>query len=359
MATIRSVWHAVSEDKSQKTEKPTQKRKRDARRKGQIPKSTEVGIAASFVTALVALRAFGGRTTAAVFEDARHLLGSAGSGPSLESLGTTALSMFVIGVAPFLAVATILGIAGAVSQVGFVLTPEAAKPKLSNLSPKRGLEKLKPATATWELVRSALKLGLFAAIAYGPVSNAIRDLAGVRNLDRALRDVSAVVWDVLVRAALLALFIGVADYVFNRWKVSKGMRMSKEEIKQEYKSNEGDPLVKAQRRRRAAEMSRNRLINVATAHVVVTNPTHFAVALSYQPPEPAPRVVAKGTDRHARRIRRMAARHGVPVIENRPLARSLYQRVKVGGMVPSALFEATAIVLAEAYRRTGRRGRAA
>ena len=118
---------------------------------------------------------------------------------------------------------------------------------------------------------------------------------------------------------------------------------------------EGDPLIKSQRRRRAIEVTRNRLINVATADVVVTNPTHFAVALAYNPPEPAPRVVAKGTDRQAKRIRRMAARHGVPIIEHRPLARALFRKSKVGHFVPAALYEAAAIVLAEAYRRQPRR----
>jgi flagellar biosynthetic protein FlhB len=251
-----------------------------------------------------------------------------------------------------------MGTAAAVAQVGFKLAPEAAKPKLSNLNPKRGLGRLKPGQASWELARSSLKLGLFAAVAYGPVADSIRELAGTREIDRAIADMSGTIWTLLLRAALLAVLIAGADYGFNRHKTNQSLKMSKEDVKQEYKNAEGDPLIRGARRRKAAEMSRNRLINVATASVVVTNPTHFAVALAYVPPEPAPRVVAKGTDRQARKIRKMAARHGVPIIENRPLARSLFRRVKVGGYVPTALFEATAIVLAEAYRRTRRRAAA-
>lgn len=354
-----SIWHAVSEDKSQKTEKATPKRLREGRKKGQVAKSTEVGVAASFITALLVLRAFGPAMVRQLFGDAQHLIGSAGANPALETLAWQAGAMFLVGAGPFLAVAVIAGSAGAISQVGFMIAPEALKPKLSNLSPKRGLERLKPATATWELARSGLKLGLFGAMAWGPVKDGITGLAGVRNIDRAISDVAGIVWNVIVRAALLAVIVGLADYVFNRWKMAKGMRMSKHEIKQEYKSSDGDPMVKGQRRRRAAEMSRNRLLNVASADVVVTNPTHFAVALAYQSSEPAPRVVAKGTDRQAKKIRRMAARHGVPTVENRPLARALYRRVKVGGFVPTALFEATAVVLAEAYRRRGPKRRAA
>jgi flagellar biosynthesis protein FlhB len=349
----------VSEDKSQKTEKPTPKKRREAKKKGQVPKSAEIGVAASLVTAVVALRIFAPSSVRTIFEDTRHLIGSAGSNPSLETVSTLAGSMFLVGVAPFLGLALVIGLAAGVSQVGFVVTPEAAKPQLKSISPKQGLQKLKPAKASWELVRTVLKLGLFVAIAYVPVRDAIENLARVRNLDRAIADVAAVSWDLLARAAALAIVIGIADFAFNRWKNTKDLRMSKEEIKQEFKTSDGDPLVKGKRRRRAMEISRNRLINVSTAHVVVTNPTHFAVALAYEPPEPAPRVVAKGTDRHAKQIRKMAARHGVPIVENRPLARSLYQRVKVGGFVPNALYEATAIVLAEAYRRGGRRRSAA
>lgn len=342
-------------DKSQKTEKPTSHRRREAKKKGQVPKSQEVGVAASFVVALISLRVFGPSIARTVLTDAQVLIGSAGNGPELSAVFGVAGGMFAAGVVPVLALAVGIGLAAAVGQVGFLIAPEAAKPKLENLSPKRGLERLKPAVATWELTRTVLKLGLFAAVAWAPVSEGITALAGTRQIDRALADVSSTIWGVLLRAAMLSLLIAGSDYLFNRWRTAKSMKMSKDEIRREHKNQEGDPLVRGQRRRRAAEMSRNRIINVATADVIVTNPTHFAVALAYSPPDPAPRVVAKGTDRQAKRIRRMAARHAVPIVENRPLARSLYRRVKVGAFVPGALFEAVAIVLAEAYRRSGRR----
>jgi flagellar biosynthesis protein FlhB len=346
---------AVSEDKSQKTEKPTARRKSEAKRKGQVPKSQEIGTAASLLVALVALRAFGSGSAETILGRAQIILGNAGHSPDLGAIASLAGSMLVAGTAPVLGLAMAVGLAAGVAQVGFVISPEAAKPKLSNLSPKRGLERLKPAVAGWELVRTMLKLGLFAAVVYQPVAESIRSLAGVRHVDRAMADVAFTIWDVLLRGAMLALLIGISDYLFQRWRNTKGLKMSKEEIKQEYKNSDGDPMIKGQRRRRAHEMSRNRLLNVVTADVVVTNPTHFAVALAYTPPEPAPRVVAKGTDHLARRMRKLAARHGVPVIENRPLARSLYRRSKVGSFVPNALYEATAIVLAESYRRRGRR----
>jgi flagellar biosynthetic protein FlhB len=160
---------------------------------------------------------------------------------------------------------------------------------------------------------------------------------------------------VITRALLLAVLIAGADYAYQKWRTDKQLKMSKDDVKREHKNTEGDPHIKGQRRRRQQEMSRNRMLgSVATADVVVTNPTHFAVALGYAPGDPAPRVLAKGTNRLALKIRREAHRNGVPVHEDRPTARALYRQVRIGGYVPASLFEAVAVVLAVAYRRTGR-----
>jgi flagellar biosynthesis protein FlhB len=342
-------------DKSQKTEKPTARRRREARRKGQFPKSQEVPVAASFLAVLVALRAFGPAAAEAVMENARALFSIAGSDPSASTVRNLAGTMFVAGTVPFMAVGALFVTALGLGQTGMTVSAELIKPKFSRLSPKQGIQQYKPSTATWNLMRTFLKLALLIAIIYQPVTEAVRTLAGVRQLDRGLSETWNAVWTILFRAALLSFLIAGADYTWQRFQTIRQLRMSKEDMKQEARTTEGDPLIKGQRRRRAMEVTRNRLINVINADVVVTNPTHFAVALAYSPPEPAPRVVAKGTDRQARRIRRMAARHGVPVIEHRPLARALYRKSKVGHFVPAALYEAAAVVLAEAYRRQRRR----
>ncbi len=340
---------------SDRTEKPTPRRLREARREGRVPKSQEVAVAASMVSALVALRAFGPGAARSVVEDTRLILGIAGSSPSGAAVRSLAFDMLISGILPALAVAAALGTAAAVAQVGFVYAPKAAKPKLSNLSPKKGLQRFKPDVAGWELARSALKLTLLGAVAWEPVTSGMTRIAATRSLDRSLQEVGTMIGAVLLRAGLLALLIALADYTINRVRSTKQLKMTRQEVKQEAKDSEGDPHIRAQRRRRATEMSRNRIINVATADVVVTNPTHYAVAIAYRPPEPAPRVVAKGTDGRAKRIRKEAYRHGVPVIEHRPLARALYRKAKVGMFIPTALYEATAVVLAAAYRRTRRR----
>lgn len=345
-------------DKSQKTEKPTARRKREARRKGQIATSQEVPVAASLVAVLIALRAFGPQAGNAVLENARSLFALAGASPTPDTLRNLAGAMFLAGTAPFVAVGLVITSAAGFGQTGLSLSPELLKPKFSKISPKQGIKAFKPSLATWNLMRVFIKLSLLIAIIYGPVQQAVTALAGIRQLDRGLSEVWAAVWTILVRSAFLSLVIAGADYAWQRHQNTRDLRMAKHEIKQEAKSTEGDPLIKGQRRRRAMEISRNRLINVASADVVVTNPTHFAVALAYTPPDPAPRVVAKGTDRQAKRIRKMAARHGIPIIEHKPLARTLYRKSKVGQFVPAALYEAAAIVLAEAFRRRRRRSAA-
>ena len=309
---------------------------------------------ASFVAALLAFRVFAPFMGEELMRSGTAFFSRAGTGLGLDAAGALALRLFVLGAVPVVGIALFFGVATGVGQVGFVVATKAAKPKLSHLSPKRGMERLKPARASWELIKTLLKLGLLAAIIWEPISDGVEQIAASGTLESGLATIASIAWSLLLRAALLSIVIGGADYAFQRYKTEQGMKMAKHEVKRESKDNEGDPLIRGQRRRRALEMNRNRLLNVMTADVVVTNPTHFAVALSYSDPDPAPRVVAKGTDRQAKKIRRMAARHGVPIVEQRPLARALYRQVKVGKLIPVSLYEAAAVVLAEALRRRGR-----
>jgi flagellar biosynthetic protein FlhB len=256
---------------------------------------------------------------------------------------------------PLVAVAVVAALVAGVGQVGFAPAFKAAKPKLSHLSPKRGLTRLRPGTAGWELVRSAGKLALLVAAVWGPLRTWTTGPATARSLDAGLRAVLDQTWSLLLRGLALAALVAAADYAWNRRKVARELRMSKDEVRQEAKNSEGDPLIKGQRRRRAHELSRNRMLaDVAGADVIVTNPTHLAVALRYGDGEAAPRVVAKGADRLAAKIRAAGYRHGVLVREDRPLARVLYRQCRVGAYVPAALYEAVAVVLALAYRRRGR-----
>lgn len=340
-----------------KTEQATPRRKREARREGRVAKSPEVGVAASLLGLLLALRLVAPRGVATLRDRTALVLSNAGAQDlPAELLRSSVTDVLLALLAPLLALSAALAVASGVGQVGLTLAPKAARPKLSNLSPKRGLQRLKPSTAGWELVRSTAKLALLAALLAGPLRDALDGMRGARDLGTGLAQTMDHVWTLLGRAVALAAVVAVADYLWNRRRTGREMRMSKEEVKREAKDSEGDPLVRAQRRRRATEISRNRMLReVATADVVVTNPTHLAVALAYRDGDAAPRVVAKGANRLAARIRSLAHRHGVPVTEDKPLARILYRRCRLGQHVPSALYEAVAVVLAVAYRRRGRR----
>ena len=337
-----------------KTEKATPKRRQEAKREGQMPRSQEVGVAVSLAGLFLALRVFGPSGLEVLRNETVFLLGNL-DGERIPagvpgSLGRMVLALCV----PFLAVAVLGALIAGVGQTGFTLSLKAAKPKLSHLSPKKGLQRFAPAKAGWELGRTVAKLGLLIVVVWGPVSSFTSESKATAGIDAALSTLIGQTDAIFLRALGLAIVIGAADYAWQRFSTARDMRMSKEDVKNEAKQAEGDPLIKAQRRRRAQEMSRNRMLrDVASADVIVTNPTHLAVALRYAEGEPAPRVVAKGADNVAAKIRKIAHRNGILVTENKPLARALYRRCKLGAYVPGALYEAVAVVLAVAYRRYG------
>lgn len=335
------------------TEKATPRRRQEARREGSIARSKEVGVAVSLLSGLLALQAIGPSAARAFRQETTLLVGTAASHQELPfEVLQGAVFRMTSTLPAFLGVLLFAGLAGAVSQVGFVFATKGAKPKLSHLHPKRGLERLKPLPATWELVRSTLKLGLLTLLLMGPVNQWLDTMAERKNLTSGLEHTQSQLMTILWRAVLLAIAIAAADYAWNRWRTAKQQRMTKQEVKREHREQEGDPYIKSARRQRAMQYSRNRMLSdVATADVVVTNPTHLAIALRYEPDSPAPKVIAKGADRLALKIRREAYRHGVLVQENKPLARELYRRCKVGHFVPAHLFEAVALLLAMAYRR--------
>lgn len=342
--------------KDGKTEKPTARRRKQARDEGQVARSAEVPVLVSLLGgALVARMALPGAIDT-VATETRGLFATLSPTDTVGAgVVDSVVRMTAAVIVPFAAVAVVGALVGGFAQVGFRLSPKAARPKLSNLSPKKGLQRFKPSTAGWELARTAIKLGLLVAVVWGPLASLTDELSSVRSLDAGLGVVAGAMWTLLVRGVLVALVVAAADYAVTRRKTETQLKMSKDEVKREHKDQEGDPMVRAQRRRRAAELSRNRMLrDVGSADVVLVNPTELAVALRYEPGSAAPRVVARGADHVAARIRREARRHGVPVMADVPLCRAIYRRCRLGDPIPATLFEAVAVVLAWAYRRTGR-----
>ena len=345
----------VAENKHSKTEQATPQKRKKAREEGQVARSQEIPVATSLLAATIALSIIGRPAFDAASQMMRASFLGAGQQDALEASAGLALDLVLVMAVPMLGVAIVAGVAAGVAQVGVHLYPKAAKPKFSRLNPKKGLEKFKPAVAGWELIRSTAKLGAVAAVVWPSLSAWREHLATDRTLAGAIDRLTGAYGGILLRATALAAVIAVADLIYQRRRLDKQLRMTKDEVRREHKDAEGDPQLRAARKRRASDLSRNRMLrDTASADVLLVNPTHLAVALLYDPVDGAPKVVAKGADRVADKLRAIAHRNGIPITADVPLARALFRRCKVGQHVPSALYEAVAIVLAVAYRRSGR-----
>jgi len=343
-------------DRSGKTEKATPKRRKKARREGQLAKSHDL---TSWLTLLVIvlaastlLRVAGGQI-ADVATQAQSVLADPPEGRAVTLLGhglwiVVELACMVGGVA----IAT--GIVGTVAQIGLFASSKPLKPKFGKLNPMAGVKRLISPNGAWELGKSLVKLAIIGMAAYSGVSKMIKQ-AGVGtniSLGSEISLAGGTVLTVFRNVAFLGLLFSLADFAVQKQKLSKNLRMSKQEIKDEAKDAEGDPHTKGKIRQRMRQMSRNRMMAaVARADVVVMNPTHFAVAIRYQTSEnPAPVVIAKGTDAIALRIRAEAHKHHIPVVEDPPLARALHGLCKLDQQIPPNLFVAVARLLAFVYK---------
>jgi flagellar biosynthetic protein FlhB len=340
---------------------PTRKRLRDARRRGQIARSRELSGAAGLLAAVAVLGSFGhtilGHLTAAIARALASLDGVAKVDPSGESLA----GMFVADgrvlmmVSGPIALAVMVGtVASAVAQGGFIFSTEALRFHPERLSPANGLKRLAPSRAGLDSLKALAATVILAVVAW----NVVRDLGqdAPRLVGASTPQSVGRAWELLLKflwqstAALLAL--GGADYMLQRYRVRASLKMTRQEVQDDHRSEEGRPEVKARVRRVQREMFRRRMLKATEkATVVITNPTHYAIALEYNREKAAaPIVLAKGADLMAQRIREIARLHQVPIVENPPLARALYAGAEVGDMIPAPLFGAVAEVLAYLVR---------
>ena len=344
---------AEDKDKDSKTEEPTQRKLDEARRKGEVVKSMDVPQWASLAAAFSVLAIAGGWMA----RDMSDALVPFLARPHSFEISAAGMQGILAGVltagAPlFLAVlltAAVAGAAGSLLQTGLLFSPSKLSLDPKKLSPMKGLQRLFGVDALVQFLKSVLKLCAVAAIVWLVFKPHARELETLVALDPAAmlpfaRDLLVA----LLMAVLAFLGLGAGlDYLWQRYRFMQRMRMSKEELKEEYKQTEGDPHVKAKLKQIRFERSRQRMMqSVPKATVVVTNPTHYAVALRYEPGETAaPVCVAKGVDSLALKIREIAAEHGVPIVEDVPLARALYGAMDVDDVIPRQHFEAVAKVI--------------
>ncbi len=350
-----------------KTEKPTGKKLQKSREEGQVAKSQEIASAFILIVGLAYFFFAGGRffdgpanLMRYIFQDA--LLLEINSATVYNLLLLTIRQMFFL-LAPFLLLMLFVGLAANVMQVGFKITPKAMKPKFSKLNPISGFKSkflsLRPLV---ELVKSCLKIGLLGYIAYSVYRQNFAGFFSLLNqpVGIILTFIAKLAFQILWRCGLLMLLIAFLDYLYQRWDFMENQKMSKQEVKDEMKQAEGDPQVKSRIRSMQMNAARQRMMQeVPKADVVITNPTHIAVALVYdQESSEAPLVVAKGAGLIAEKIKKVAREHGVPVVENKALARLIFKTVELNQMIPETLYQAVAEVLAYIYRRDGARANA-
>jgi flagellar biosynthetic protein FlhB len=341
----------------ERTEAPTPRRLAEARNRGEVPHSAEVSAAVSLLAGFVVLQHSAGSIVEQLSELMRrafqHLSALEFSPERVHQHGAEVALTYLAVMAPLLVTLPAAGIAAKYVQTGFILTAHPLRPDLGRLNPLGGLRRLLfSRRALVELLKSALKLAVVALVVWAVTRQRIWELLLLPlDASAAAAQIGALLGELGVKAALALAALAGADYVYQRWEYFQGLRMSREDIQEEIKQSEGNPEVRARLRAFARKLMRARITAaVPKADVVVTNPTHYAVALAYSPQEMrAPCVLAKGQGYLAQRIREIAREHGVPLVENPPLARALYQSVEEGQEIPAALYEAVAEVLVYVY----------
>lgn len=347
----------------ERTERATAKRRMEARKQGQVALSREVPSALILIAVLGVFYFVGGW----VLEDLTRLFGEFFGQLHTTRLRTVNDAAALISalfrsclllLAPMVLPLLVAGVAGNILQIGFEIHAEPLAPKLSKLNPLAGLKRIVSMRGLVELVKSLVKVLFIGAIAWSVVSGYLADFPTL-----VRRDITGI-WEFTHTAAYRILFyvclamvvLAVLDYAYQRWQHEENLKMTKQEIRDERKQTEGDPQIKSRIRSLQRQAAYHRMIaEVPTADVVITNPTHLAIALRFDPTEMnAPQVVAKGADYLAARIRDIAREHGVPLVENKPLAQSLYRLADPGDYIPVELYRAVAEVLAYVYRLKGR-----
>jgi len=346
----------------ERTEKATGRRRKKARDEGKVVKSMELNAAAMLFAGFTTLLLAGPYVADQVMQlmsssmaNAPHI---AISDPTYVTVFANSMQKYFLILGPILVAMTAVALGVNVAQVGFQFTSKALEPKLDKLNPVNGLKRLFSLKSLVQLVRDTLKLAIIGFVAYKALASEFDSFFLLP--DMSVVQIAGTMGMLAVKMALkigaVILVIAVLDYVYQKYEFEKSIRMSKQDIKDEYKDTEGSPQLKARARQMQREIARRRMMSgVPTADVVVTNPTHLAVALKYDTEEMgAPTVIAKGQRLMAQRIKEIAYEHKIPVIEDKPLARMLYKMCEIGQVIPSNLYRAVAELLAYVYKLKGK-----
>lgn len=343
----------------EKTEKATPKKRQDARKKGQVVKSQDVTAAVLLLILFLFLYVWAPFMLESLFSffhqfiEKNILIESITEETVMEIYTQTITEMGSI-VLPFLLIAVVTGIGANYFQFGLLFTTETLKFDLKKMDPIKGIKKIISMRAIINLLKSLLKVAFIGAITSLIIWMNMADVLSLafQNPWDILSTVASLTALMGIAAALVLILIAILDYIYEKYEYEKTLKMSKQDIKDEHKNAEGDPQVKSKIKQRQREMAMRRMMQeIPSADVVITNPTHYAIALKYDEQNmDAPKVIAKGTDFVAQKIKLIAKEHDVVMVENRPLARAMYDKVEIGDFVPEEFFKAVAEILAYVYR---------
>lgn len=343
----------------ERTEPASEKKKSDSREKGMVAKSADLNAAANLLFGFLTISLFGSMLYGQMSSMFTYVLMHAHSievdSATIHSFMYLVVSFLAVSLLPILAALMILGIASNILQSGFMFSPKALELKWAKLNPISGIKRVLFSTHSLvEMGKGTAKAAVVGIVAYNVIDNLIGE--SVSLIDS---DVSNIGGFMMTAATKVIVNVGIAffviasfDYFYQKFEFEKNLRMTKQEVKEEYKMSEGDPTVKGRIKTIQRQIAYKRMMSdVPKADVVVTNPTHFAVALKYDTAKmAAPKVVAKGADLIAQKIKEVARQHGVPIVEDKPLAQTLFKSVEIGEQIPEKLFQAVAQILAYIFR---------
>ncbi len=352
----------------EKTEPATSKKLSDARKEGQVAKSKEIanctGLLAVFIVLKALIGYIGGnlqKIFSTIYSEISNVVvfwnGQMPVNDTMIMFRRMVYNIIII-ILPILLIGFAVAFFSDLLQVKWAPTTKPLTPKLSKINPASGFKRIISLNSLMELVKSILKLALIGVVAYTYVSRNIGILVNLyeKEFTEAIGNVGKLVTDLGIMISAVYIVIAGVDFIYQKWKFAKDMKMTKQEVKDEYKQMEGDPQIKGKIRQKMMEASRRRMMqNLPKADVVITNPTHYAVAIRYEPSEvDAPVVLAKGEGYLAQRIKEVARENNIYIMENKPLARMLYHNVDVGQAIPPELYQAVAEVLAFVYHLQGK-----
>lgn len=353
----------MSSHTDNKTEKATAKKRKDAREQGQVLKSTEVNTAFGAIVMLGLMLIIWPRYTNQLTGIFTDFLGPSAMDATnheisirmvVELFRKAVLSMATI-LLPILGIAMLAGLISNIGQTGFLFTTKTLQPKLERISPIKGFKRIFSLRTLVELLKSLLKISLLGFVLYTEYTKLITKFTHFLGMDvyGAFLEIMDIALSIALKMSIVLGIIAAFDYLYQWWKYEKELMMTKQEVKDEYKLLEGDPQIKSRIRQKQRQMSAMRMMErVPSADVVITNPTHYAIALKYEEGvDNAPIVIAKGLDYLARKIKEVARENKIEIVENKPLAQALYNLCEIDDEIPVEFYQAVADILVYVYRR--------